>query len=79
MHEMNTKTQTMQLTASPELNKKSYDILIKRQGDYQATRFVVALECGEGDAVVDVKKYWGDASVDEIHRQIMEAKERGEL
>jgi hypothetical protein len=43
------------------------------------TRIVVALERGEGDTILDVEKYWGDATVHDIHEQIMAAKANGEL
>lgn len=32
---------------------------------------------GEGDTILDVERYWGDASVQDIHRQIMDAKTKG--
>lgn len=65
--------------ASPELIRQGWEILVQQLGIGQALRFVVALERGEGDTIVDVEKYWGDATVHEIHEQIMAAKAAGEL
>jgi len=66
-------------SASPELIRRGWEILVQQLGINQATRFVVALERGEGDTIVDVQKYWGDATVHDIHVQIMQAKANGEL
>jgi hypothetical protein len=76
---MKMKSDGMSQIASPELIKKGWELLIKELGVNGATRFVVALERGEGDTILEVEKYWGDASVDEIYEQILEAKEQGEL
>lgn len=70
--------QTIQPT-SAELIRKGWEILVQQLGISQATRFVVALERGEGDTIVDVEKYWGAATVRDIHEQIMSAKAAGEL
>lgn len=64
---------------SPELIRQGWEILVQQLGISQATRFVVALERGEGDTILDVEKYWGDASVHDIHQQIIAAKAAGEL
>jgi len=72
---MATKTQTI----SPDLIRKGWEILVRQLGINQATRFVVALERGEGDTILDIEKYWGNATVSDIHKEIMEAKGRGEL
>jgi len=66
-------------SAPPELIRRGWEILVQQLGIYQATRFVVALERGEGDTILDVEKYWGDATVHDIHEQIMHAKANGEL
>ncbi len=65
--------------ASPELIRKGWEILVQQLGISQGTRFVVALERGEGDTILVVEKYWGDATVLDIHEQIMAAKAAGEL
>jgi hypothetical protein len=78
MNNMSTTAQTMQ-HASPELIRKGWEILVQQLGVSQATRFVVALERGEGDTIIDVEKYWGDATVHDIHKRIMAAKAGNEL
>jgi hypothetical protein len=40
-------------------------------GLQKATQFIVSLERGKGDSVQETNEYWGDASVEEIHNQIM--------
>lgn len=62
-----------------DLIRVGWEILVKHLGINQATRFVVALERGEGDTIIDVKKYWGEATVHDIHQQILQAKANGEL
>lgn len=75
---MSTNAQAIPHT-SPELIRKGWEILVQQMGISQATRFVVALERGEGDTILDVEKYWGNATVHEIHEQIMAAKANGEF
>lgn len=65
--------------ASPELIQKGWEILVQQLGLGQALRFVVALERGEGDTIIEIEKYWGDATVQDIHKQIIAAKAAGEL
>jgi hypothetical protein len=60
-----------------ELDEKLEIIYAPSKSEF--TRFVVALERGEGDTILDVEKYWGDATVHDIHEQIMAAKANGEL
>jgi hypothetical protein len=62
-----------------ELIRQGWEILVQQLGIGQALRFVVALERGEGDTIIDVEKFWGDATVHDIHEQIMAAKAAGEL
>lgn len=52
---------------------------IKQSGLSQAIRYIVSLERGEGDTIVDIEKYWGDATVHYIHEKIMSAKAVGDL
>jgi hypothetical protein len=46
-------------------------ILVEKMGLQKATQFIVSLERGKGDSVQEINEYWGDASVEEIHNQIM--------
>ncbi len=74
---MSTKTQT--ITATPDLIQEGWEILVQNLGLFQATRFIVALERGEGDTILDVANYWGDANLHDIHKQILLAKANGDL
>lgn len=76
---MHTNTQIISPPASPDLIRQGWEILVQQLGISQATRFVVALERGEGDTILEVEKYWGHATVHDIHEQIMAAKVAGEL
>jgi len=44
-----------------------------------ASRAIEKIENGKEDTILDVKKYWGDDTVHDIHEQIIQAKIRGEL
>lgn len=58
---------------------KTRTIIENKQSELgQATRFGAALERGEGDTIVDAEKYWGAATVRDIHEQNMAAKAAGE-
>jgi len=72
---MSTKTPA----ASVDIIREGWEILVQQLGIDQATRFVVALERGEGDSILEIDKFWGDASVDDMHKRITDAKTRGEL
>jgi hypothetical protein len=76
---MSTKAQVLPQPASPDLIRKGWEILVQQLAINQATRFVVALERGEGDTILDVEEYWKDATVHDIHEKIVDAKGRGEL
>ena len=57
--------------------RKGWKVLVEHLGLPQALQFVVLPERGKGDAVAEIKEYWGDASIDEIHARIMQWKESG--
>lgn len=40
-------------------------------------RFIVSFERGKGDSVQEIRKFWGDKRVEEIHDEILEAKKKG--
>ncbi|MDZ7288353.1 MAG: hypothetical protein ONB44_00270 [candidate division KSB1 bacterium] len=60
----------MQHSVSPDLIRKGGEFLVQQLGISQATRFVVAQERGEVDMILEVEKYWGEATVNDIHEQI---------
>jgi hypothetical protein len=59
-----------------ELLRKVRKALVEHPGLPQALQFVVPLERGKGDSVAEIKDYWREASIDEIHAKIMEWKEQ---
>jgi hypothetical protein len=67
----------MSTTAVLEANagdilREGWRALVDTIGIQKATRFVVLLERGKGDSVQEIAQYWGDSSIDEIHRQVSE-------
>ena len=53
------------------LTRQGWQVLVEQLGLQKATQFVVLLERGKGDSVQEIIDYWGDASIDEIHGQVM--------
>jgi hypothetical protein len=53
--------------------------LVKELGIVDATRFVMAVEPGEGDSVEKYAKLWDGMTLEAVHDEILQAKERGEL
>jgi hypothetical protein len=60
----------------PEVVEEGWKILVEKLGLQKATQFVILLERGKGDSVQEINDYWGDASIDEIHNQVMAWKAR---
>ena len=56
--------------------QQGWEILVENLGLEKATQFVLLLERGKGDSVQELTDYWGDASIDEIHKQVMDWKSR---
>ena len=55
-----------------DILREGWSALVDTLGIQKATRFVVLLERGKGDSVQEIAQYWGDSSIDEIHRQVSE-------
>lgn len=51
--------------------QQGWEILVENLGLEKATQFVLLLERGKGDSVQELTDYWGDASIDEIHNQVI--------
>ena len=51
--------------------QEGWKILVEKLGLQKATQFVILLERGKGDSVQEINDYWGDASIDEIHNEVM--------
>lgn len=58
-------------TEEVSLIREGWEILVEQLGILKATKFVVLLERGKGDTVEEIAQYWGDASIDEIHNQVV--------
>ena len=54
-------------------------MLTNEMGPLGATRFWMYVTRGEGDSVLEFKKMWKGKSVEEIHQEILKAKENGEI
>jgi len=59
------------MTDDSAVIRKGWQVLVEQLGLQKATQFVVLLERGKGDSVQEIVDYWGDASIDEIHDQVM--------
>ena len=56
--------------------EEGWQVLVEQLGLQKATQFVILLERGKGDSIREIKDYWGDATVDEIHDRVIEWKTR---
>lgn len=63
--------------AMNEIVKRGWDLLVDNMGEANATRFIVSFERGQGDSVKEIKKFWGNKKIEEIHGDILEAKGKG--
>ena len=63
--------------ASPELKERAWKILVKELGIIDATRFVMSVEPGFGDSVKEYQKMWQGKSIDGIHAEIIDARNKG--
>jgi len=70
-------TEVKDNTSADEIVKRGWDILVENLGITDATRFIVSFERGKGDSVQKIKKFWGDKKIEDIHAEIIEAKEKG--
>jgi hypothetical protein len=58
-------------TEADSIIREGWEILVERLGIQKATQFVLLLERGKGDTVKDIAEYWGNASINEIHDQVV--------
>ena len=56
------------------LIQEGWKTLVKKMGVAKATRFLVAIERGEGDSVKEIKSFWRGKSLDEIYRIVKREK-----
>lgn len=59
-----------------DILREGWSVLVNTLGIQKATRFVVLLERGRGDSVQEIAQYWGNSSIDEIHRRVSEWKSK---
>lgn len=62
---------TVMYAEADSIVREGWKILVERLGIQKATQFVILLERGKGDTVKEIAGYWGDASIDEIHDQVV--------
>ena len=66
-------------TTPQEIINLGWEVLTKEMGPLGATRFWMYVTRGEGDSVLEFKRMWKVKSVEEIHQEILKAKENGEI
>jgi hypothetical protein len=54
--------------------REGWEILVKKMGAANATRFLVAFERGKGNTVKEIKRFWRGKSLDEIYRTVKQEK-----
>ena len=62
---------TVMYTEEDSIIREGWKILVERLGIQKATQFVILLERGKGDTVKEIAEYWGNASINEIHDQVV--------
>jgi hypothetical protein len=62
-----------------ELRQRAWRALVRELGLVDATRFVMAVEPGEGDSVAKYATLWEGMTLDEVHQEVLKARERGEI
>lgn len=62
-----------------EILTKGWNSLIKGLGPVAAIRFLVSFVSGKGNSVEYYKNMWGTKSIKEIHQEILNAKQQGEI
>jgi hypothetical protein len=63
----------------PDLRQRAWKALVKELGIVDATRFVMAVEPGEGDSIEKYVQLWDGMTLEAVHDAILQAKEQGEL
>lgn len=63
-------------TEAVTLLREGWSLLVNQLGVQKATAFVLLFERGKGDTVEEITRYWGDASIDEIHNKVCSWKQQ---
>ncbi len=66
-----TDKRTPSMQANLKLVSRGWDALVEKLGYADATRFVMLIDKGSGDAVKYFRELWKDASAEEIYRQVV--------
>jgi len=69
----------MQSTLAPadlQLLTRGWEVLVEKLGYAHATRFVMLLDTGSGDAVEYFRALWQDTSAAEIYEQMLARRKR---
>jgi hypothetical protein len=51
--------------------REGWKLLVEQLGIEKATQFIMLIERGKGDTVQEITEYWGNASIEEIHHQVL--------
>ena len=71
---------TLSLKATPQrVIHLGWTALTKELGPVDATRFWMYMTFGEGDSVLEFRNMWKGKTVEQIHQEILKAKEGGEI
>jgi len=62
---------TVMYTEADSIVREGWKVLVERLGIQKATQFVILLERGKGDTIKEIAEYWGNASINEIHDQVV--------
>ncbi len=71
-----TLTHLADTTEAVTLLREGWSLLVNQLGVQKATEFVLLFERGKGDTVEEITRYWGDASIDEIHARVRSWKQQ---
>jgi len=64
-------TAAIPTTDTVAIIREGWNLLVEQLGLEKATQFVVLIERGKGDSVQEIADYWGNASIEEIHNQVL--------
>jgi hypothetical protein len=64
-------TAAIPTTDTVAIIREGWNLLVEQLGLEKATQFVVLIERGKGDSVQEIADYWGNASIEEIHNQVI--------
>jgi len=63
-------------TEAASIIREGWTLLVEQMGILKATQFIMLLERGRGDTVQEIAEYWGNASIEEIHSQVVAWKQK---